>query len=136
MLPEQGLPRAAPELQPGGVLFCGFALGQRGIQTEQRGQVVRFCGRRQMERSPEPGHAVPGLPAELALAPYIDRRVGPELEAEDVGVVGDVGPTWKLEQAGDAVCLRARRFGHGRQGAKEFRLLTAPWAGDRRRARA
>jgi hypothetical protein len=63
-----------------------------------------------MQCAPEPGDPVPGLSAELALGPYIDRRVGPELETEDIRVLGAAGPTWKFKQARDPIRLGAGRL--------------------------
>ena len=80
-----------------------------------------------MQRTPEPRYTISGLTAKLPLGAYIYRRVGPELETEELGVVGGVRSTWQLEQARDPICLEARRLRKASQGAEEFRQLLPPF---------
>ena len=79
-----------------------------------------------MESAPETSDSVPGLAAELALGSNINRRVGPELETEDIRVLGGIGSTRKFEQDCDPICLGARRLRNRGQGAEEFRQLLRP----------
>ena len=80
-----------------------------------------------MQRAPEPRYTIPGLATKLPLGAHIYRRVGPELEAEELGVVGGVRSTWHLEQVRDPICLEAGRLRKASQGAEEFRQLLRPF---------
>jgi hypothetical protein len=118
MLPEQRVPRAAAKAAPREVLLGGLGLGEGGVQAQQDRQVIRLSGRIEAERPPEPGDPVPGLAAELALSPRIDRRVRPKLEPEQVCVFDAVRIARQLEQAGDPFGLRTWSLRDRRQRTK------------------
>jgi hypothetical protein len=80
-----------------------------------------------MKRTPEPRHTIPGLASKLPLGAHIDRRVRPELEGEDLGVVSGVRSAGQLEQVCDPICLKTGRLRNASQGAEEFRQMLRPF---------
>ena len=91
MLGQERPAGLAPEPPAGGVRLAFLGLGQGGVQPEKGGQVVGLGRRVEMQRPPEAGHPPRRLAAQHAVGAEVDRGVGRQLEAEQVGVFGRVG---------------------------------------------
>jgi hypothetical protein len=75
---------------PGGLVL--FRVGQRRVEAEQRGHMVRFGRYGHPQRPPEASDPVGGLAAEHALGAHVDRGVRHELQDERLGPVRAAGP--------------------------------------------